>query len=474
MTKQNRWLLVFTFGLVFLLAGSFGYAQAITITAPAAGTSWCRGQVVNINWNKSGSMASQVKIRLFDSAVTAIVMPIVDSTPNDGSYTWTVPASVSPGNYVIRVRTVDNAVMGDSDVFGIVLCSTPSITVTAPAAGVNWRRGDAKTISWTKSGSMDSQVKIRLFNSTATVKLLDIVNATPNDGSYGWTIPGTLAEGQYVIRVRTVDNAVVDDSPVFNITRLMVGEVVFPPRIEVMRDLEIRGVRYVYNYGGQITARVKCSTSPINQDVAFRLVFPEMVRDGIVNVTKPLNIVAGAERDVFLRALSQNDIPLKGLLTRVIIDPNNQLPETDERNNSFETRLAVLDLSVQTPRSDLEQSKLYLQGGKDYRVKFKIRVRHNLSRTINNVRVKWELQDAGGWVRGCGETFTISSLANGEEWVKQVNQTFGKEGRRNADYPRLREGQNYRIVCTIQNPPSEMFDVNTRNNTSSLSFVFRD
>ena len=44
------------------------------------------------------------------------VLGITDSTPNDGSYTWTVSMSIpSAINYSIRVKTIiDNLVWDDS------------------------------------------------------------------------------------------------------------------------------------------------------------------------------------------------------------------------------------------------------------------------------------------------------------------------------------------------------------------------
>jgi len=129
------------------------------------------------------------------------------------------------------------------------------------------------------------------------------------------------------------------------------------------------------------------------------------------------------------------------------------------------------------PRNELQLSRLYMQGGDDYKIRFKIHVRHNLGRTLNNVRVHYELRDSsGGFMRGGNAVgnFTFETIANGEDKVKTIEILCGKEGRRNAHYPRLREGGHYSLFAEITNPQSEMFDIRTNNNRCSISFTVGD
>lgn len=72
------------------------------------------------------------------------------------------------------------------------------------------------TITWTANGPMNADVKIHLFRGTTLVQT--IVASTANNGSYSWTIRGSLAVGSnYKIRVRTLDNAVTAKSGLFRI-----------------------------------------------------------------------------------------------------------------------------------------------------------------------------------------------------------------------------------------------------------------
>jgi hypothetical protein len=41
------------------------------------------------------------------------------STPNDGSFGWSIPANIPAGNYRVRVKTTDNLVYDDGNIFTI-------------------------------------------------------------------------------------------------------------------------------------------------------------------------------------------------------------------------------------------------------------------------------------------------------------------------------------------------------------------
>ena len=95
------------------------------------------------------------------------------------------------------------------------LVQAQSITVTSPAAGEFWSIGATRDIVWTIRGTMDDEVKILLMRGGD--RILEIAARVPNSGRYSWLIPGTVAPGPYRVRVRTIDNAVVDNSDEFNI-----------------------------------------------------------------------------------------------------------------------------------------------------------------------------------------------------------------------------------------------------------------
>jgi hypothetical protein len=96
-----------------------------------------------------------------------------------------------------------------------------TITVTSPAAGVSWCKSSTYTITWIKSGDMQATAAIRLRtagSSESDPAALAIADGTANDGSYSWTVPNSIPDGQYFIRVRTDDSTVIGDSGTFTVS----------------------------------------------------------------------------------------------------------------------------------------------------------------------------------------------------------------------------------------------------------------
>jgi Kre9/KNH-like N-terminal Ig-like domain len=117
MKRLPLYLLILTFLPVSVAA------QNIRVTNPSAGIAWGRGTSHEITWTRTGTMDANVRIILLRADGTQVGR-IVNTTPNDGSYTWEIPADTEPGSYKIRVVTVDGAVRDTSDNFSILLVAT--------------------------------------------------------------------------------------------------------------------------------------------------------------------------------------------------------------------------------------------------------------------------------------------------------------------------------------------------------------
>ncbi len=211
---KKYFLIILFIVVLFLYFPLYAQTPTITITSPHGGENWHKGSSYTISWTKSGNMNAYVKIRLYQGSTK--VLNIIDSTPNNGSYTWQIPLNVSPGTYYIRVKTVDNLVYDNSDVITISEQPAPTITIVSPHSGDIWFKNTQYTISWAKSGNMNPNVKIRLMKNG--IKILGIIDNTANNGSFSWTIPSSLPAGTYKIRVKTVDNLVYGDSESFTIS----------------------------------------------------------------------------------------------------------------------------------------------------------------------------------------------------------------------------------------------------------------
>lgn len=188
----------------------FTTKSAINLLAPLSGDMWEMGRLYPINWGVMGPMDDDVQIQLLKGGTP--VMVISASTPNNGSYAWGIPGSLSPGaDYSIRITTLDLEVSDDSEHFSIILPSEPVLTITNPLEGAVWQKGSTYTITWVSAGKQKPKVKIKLERNGRVVMKPD--NSTPNDGSFTWTVPMSLEPANdYVIRITTQNNKVTDVS----------------------------------------------------------------------------------------------------------------------------------------------------------------------------------------------------------------------------------------------------------------------
>ncbi len=212
-----------------LLAVS-AWPQTITVTSPAAGAVWKKGEARAIQWTKQGETGASVRIVLRAPGQTAAVLEIADPAPNSGSFAWTIPDSVAAGTYVIRVRSkTNNQATDDSDQFQIKekdgaapLKPTYSaaaamnrlqkfkIEVTQPAPGRQYTLGDRIDIVFETSLGGPYLFDLMNDDGTTVARSFGELNGTltgPNTHSeYLSTWPAMdppIATGWYRIRVRT-------------------------------------------------------------------------------------------------------------------------------------------------------------------------------------------------------------------------------------------------------------------------------
>jgi hypothetical protein len=178
-----------------ILAG-FLSAATISVIAPTSGDNWVKSQTYNIRWTSLGDVPATVKIQLRNAASTAVILEIVNSTPNNGSYSWTIPDSVAKGDYRIRVKAIGTETYGDSLVFSISPLIV--ITITQPAPQVRWIEGSTHSITWTKTGPMPNKVSIFLYHNDNRTT---IASCVPNSGTYSWVVPTNIPVGKCQVEI---------------------------------------------------------------------------------------------------------------------------------------------------------------------------------------------------------------------------------------------------------------------------------
>jgi len=191
----------------------------ITVTAPNGGENLEVGSTYNITWTSVG-VVGNVKIDYSFNSGTSWTT-INASTANDGSYSWSIPDTVS-NNCLVRVSELDGDPLDVSDnVFSIV--PPPSITVTSPNGGENWQVVTSHNITWTYEGIVGN-VKIEYTTNNGS-SWATIVTSTANDGLYNWTIPETPSANCRV-RVSETDGSPSDVSDA-------VFSIVLPPSLTI-------------------------------------------------------------------------------------------------------------------------------------------------------------------------------------------------------------------------------------------------
>ncbi len=188
------------------------FSQNIKIKSPHSGDTWYKGQTYTITWTKTGTMNSNVKIRLIQNGTK--ILGITDLTPNNGTFNWPIPANLVSGTYYIRVKTIDNAVYDDGEEFTITNVVNPpvnTIRITNPHGEVTWALNSRNMIQWTYEGS--GNIVIQLYQSCSPV---GTIYDGPNTGSFNWIIDkylngSSITRGSYKLRVSSKDTPSVYD-----------------------------------------------------------------------------------------------------------------------------------------------------------------------------------------------------------------------------------------------------------------------
>ena len=180
----------------------------VKVISPNGGESLAIGTTKTIDWSSSGNIGQYIKIELLKNGVLNGI--ISQATLNDGSYSWKVPLTQTPGiDYKVKITSTANGIYSDvsNNHFAI---SPTSIIVASPNGGDSWKRGTTKTISWNSIGNPGSYVKIDLYKGGILNRVIS--QYTPNDGSYSWAIPWAQAIGtDYKIKIRSTSNSAYND-----------------------------------------------------------------------------------------------------------------------------------------------------------------------------------------------------------------------------------------------------------------------
>ncbi len=185
--------------LVFLIIVVFGCNSSddpidviedcsINITQPVVGySSWSTGDFLILRWEKAG-VAEFVKINLMRNG--ALVNSIIESTPNDGYYRWTVSTfGESNGDYTILIEVLGEDSCSD-EVGPLPLTNTAGCNfeftgIIDALPDTVFVRDSILDIEWVGTNTSGS-VKLELVDPLGVSAI--ITESTSDDGYYGWPV----------------------------------------------------------------------------------------------------------------------------------------------------------------------------------------------------------------------------------------------------------------------------------------------
>jgi hypothetical protein len=182
----------------------------LAVTAPNGGESWQAESVQTVTWT-ANHCGGEVRIELLRSGV--VCATLAASTPNDGSFLWTVAqCGGNRTDYRIRITDLRGGLLDESDAVFSIPDPACAIQVTAPNGGESWTEGLPHDITWT-SAHCGGTVKIELLLNNTVCSTISA--STVDDGLVTWTAQrcGSATTG-YKIRITDLTFASVDESDV--------------------------------------------------------------------------------------------------------------------------------------------------------------------------------------------------------------------------------------------------------------------
>jgi C1A family cysteine protease len=162
----------------------------ITVTKPASGEAWQTATTQTISWSYTGNPGSYVKIDLWKGGTFS--QTLSSSTSIAGSYSWSVPTSLSAGSdYKIVVTSTSNAsVSGNSPAFSITASVNAPTATTVAAGSVT---GTGAVLNGTVNANNFSTTVTFQYGLTASYGSTVTADQSPVTGTGNTTVSKTIS-----------------------------------------------------------------------------------------------------------------------------------------------------------------------------------------------------------------------------------------------------------------------------------------
>ncbi|MDP3149936.1 MAG: FISUMP domain-containing protein [Ignavibacteria bacterium] len=183
------------------------YSPQIAVTSPNGGEDWYIGTVHDITWTQSN--CDTVKISYSTNQGTGWI-PIAEKVATAGSYSWTIPSTVSLLCKVKISDKADSSFADSSNAYFTVAYAPPvHVVLSSPNGGENWKVGEVHNITWINTNVDTVKIELTTNNGTSWTTIKDSVKASL--GTFAWTIPNTPST-QCKIRISDFKNSAIGDT----------------------------------------------------------------------------------------------------------------------------------------------------------------------------------------------------------------------------------------------------------------------
>ncbi len=192
----------------------------VTLLRPNGGDRFIAGKADTIRWTSSDIAALKIEYSTNNGTNWLLINSSVPA--NTLSFVWTVPNTPS-ANCVVKISDILNPEINDlSD--GTFSILTPTITLTSPNGGEQWKGGSEQSITWTQKDLTTLKIEYTL-DDNSWITISESVEAAL--GSYKWLVPNVSSTSARVRLTETTDTLIRDVSDaVFTI---------FVPRLFVVK-----------------------------------------------------------------------------------------------------------------------------------------------------------------------------------------------------------------------------------------------
>jgi len=230
-------------------------SNTINLLSPNGGEEWRKGKTYLIYWTSTNTNLP-IDLNLVDE--NGMNQWILNSKSGISEYSWTVPTSITPGRYKIRINYTNYGNTRDlsSDYFNIVEDTSKIISLSSPvSASTYWQQGSDQIIFWSSLGFNNPVCDIELYQYGSASLYKTIVEDRDSVNSfdrYSWTVSSDIAPGEYKIRLKCHDygsseESISDSDDTLNITKyfnIIKSEAIDPPiNISVSRTETDNGTK---------------------------------------------------------------------------------------------------------------------------------------------------------------------------------------------------------------------------------------